>query len=143
MEKKEVIINNGNYDCDIDISEQEWFEILKDKNITKDNYKRMLIRLLEQPDYKASCSDIAEKYDINAQSVNGTITAFCKAVHKKINRFDIKKYDGKDTYWLIAMRGKDMPDQHFERTLRPELVAALKEFISHGFLFMRNLHKNY
>lgn len=126
MDIKKVTLNNGEYICDIDISVDEWKTILQDENLMNDNYKDALIKFHAEPDHKSTCKALGTKYNTSPQSFNGTITNFAKAVQNKLNRFEIIGTDGKPTYWIIPMLGKHI-GEHFEWTIRPELVQALNE----------------
>lgn len=126
MEIKEVTVDNGEYICYIDISVDEWKTILQDENLMTDNYKDTLIKFHAEPYHKSTCKALGTKYKISPQSFNGTITNFAKAVQKKLNRFEIIGTDGKPTYWIIPMLGKHF-GEHFEWTIRPELIQAMNE----------------
>src|ERR1035437_7606148 len=126
MEIKKVTLNNGEYICDIDISVDEWKSILQDENLMNDNYKDVLIKFHSESDHKSTCKALGSKYNTSPQSFNGTITNFARAVQKKLNRFEIIGTDGNPSYWIIPMLGKHI-GEHFEWTIRPELVQALIE----------------
>lgn len=125
MENKQVIVQNGEYQCDIDITVEEWKEILQDQGFEK--YIDSLIKFYSEPHHKSTCKALGEKYNISPQSFNGTITNFAKAVQKKLNRFEITGVDGKPTYWIIPMKGKDIAGGLFEWEIREELVKAISE----------------
>jgi hypothetical protein len=129
MEQKHVTVQNGNYICDIDISVDEWKEILQDEIFMTTNYKDALLKFYKEPDHKSTCKALGEKYSISPQSLNGTITAFAKAVQKKMNRFEVIGTDGKPSYWIIPMQGKSLGEL-FEWTIRPELVEAIKNMLN-------------
>ena len=126
METKKVKIQDGEYLCDIDVSVEEWKEILQDKTLMIDNYKDALIKFYQEPEHKSTCKALGEKYNVSPQSFNSLITNFAKAVQKKINRFEVISVKGKSTYWIIPMIGKEV-GQLFEWTIRPELVGAIEE----------------
>ncbi len=126
MDIKKVTLNNGAYICDIDISIDEWKTILQDENLMNNNYKDALIKFHAEPKHKSTCKALGIKYNTSPQSFNGTITNFAKAVQKKLNRFEIIGADGQPTYWIIPMLGKHI-GEHFEWTIRPELIQAMNE----------------
>jgi len=126
MDIKKVILSNGEYSCDIDISVDEWKAILQDENLMTDNYMDTLIKFHSEPDHKSTCKALGIKYNVQPQSFNAIITSFSKAVQKKLNRFEIIGTEGKPTFWIISMLGKNV-GEHFEWTLRPELVQAMNE----------------
>lgn len=124
MEIKKVTILDGEYQCNVDVSVDEWKEILQDKNFER--YLDALIKFYSEPNHESTCKALGKKHNISPQSFNGTITNFAKAVQKKLNRFEIIGVDEKPTYWIIPMIGKHV-GKFFEWTIRPELVEALEE----------------
>lgn len=139
MELKKVILKDGAYTCDVGISVDEWVEILNDDSLTNDNYAEALVRFYREPDHKATCKHLGEKYGDSPHSFNATIVAFAKAVQKRLARFEITGKDGNQTYWIIPMTGKTVGD-HFEWTLRPELVEAIEKS---GLRYKNPLQKIY
>lgn len=126
MDEKKVVIQDGIYNCDIGISVDEWKILLKDDSFMNDNVKDVLVKFYNEPEHKSTCKALGEKFNISAQSINGTVTAFTKAVQKKLNRFEIIGIDEQPTYWIIAMTGKNV-GSYFEWTMREELVQAMEE----------------
>ncbi|MDR2563198.1 MAG: AAA family ATPase [Prevotellaceae bacterium] len=126
MEIKQVRRQNDEYLCDIDVSVEEWKQILLDKNLMLSTYKNTLIRFYNEPGHSASCKAMGEKYKLSPTHFNSSITHFAKAVQKKLNRFEILATDGTPTYWAIPMTGKYL-GAYFEWTIRPELVQAMEE----------------
>lgn len=123
MEIKRIIIQDGEYQCDIQVSVDEWKGILLDPQFG--NYKEVLLKFYAESNYKSTCKALGEKYNVSPQSFNSSITNFAKAVQKKLNQFKILGIDGKPTYWIIPMKGRYI-GSHFEWTLRPELVNAME-----------------
>lgn len=126
MDKKKVVIQDGIYSCDIGISVDEWKILLMDDTFMNDNIKDALIKFYNEPEHRSTCKALGEKFNISAQSINGTVTSFTKAVQKKLNRFEIIGVDDQPTYWIIAMTGKNV-GSYFEWTMRDELVQAIQE----------------
>ena len=128
MEIKNVINKNGEYQCDIDVTVEEWKRVLQDKAIMNRNYVDVLLKFHSEPDHKSTCKALGGKYEKSPQSFNGTITNFAKAAQKKINRFEVIGTDGQSSFWIIPMIGK-YKGEHFEWTLRPELVKAIEDVL--------------
>lgn len=126
MEIKKVIKQNGEYQCDIDVTVDEWKEVLQDKTLMNSNYIDALLKFYSEPEHKSTCKALGIKYDKSPQSFNGTITNFAKAAQKKLNRFEVIGADGESSFWIIPMTGK-YKGNHFEWTMRPELVKAMEE----------------
>lgn len=139
MEVKEVIKQNGEYICDIDVTVEDWKEVLRDNSLMTENYKDVLFKFYLETEHKSTCKALGEKYGASPQSYNGTITNFAKAVQKKLNRFEVIGADGKPTFWIIPMLGKNV-GKHFEWTIRPELVKAIEDvFINENYLRFKKL----
>lgn len=139
MEVKKVIKQDGEYLCEIDVSVEEWKEILLDKSLMNDNYKDALLKFFSEPEHKSTCKALGEKYSVSPQSFNGTITNFAKAVQKRLNRFEVVGADGNPTFWIIPMIGKNVGN-HFEWTIRPELVKAIEDaFINENYSRFKKL----
>jgi predicted HNH restriction endonuclease len=126
MEIKKVTQLNDDYFCDIDITIEEWKNVLQDSKLMKGNYAVYLKMLYDEPKHSATCKAIGEKYNISPQSFNSTIIHFSRAVQKKLNRFQVIGANGKPVFWIIPMTGKYI-NEYFEWTMRPELVKAIKE----------------
>ena len=116
----------------VDISKDEWLEILKDETVSE-KYKEAVICFYYMPDYKGSCVAVGNRLGKNAYSLVATIMNFGKYVQKRLGRFQVIDEDGKNTYWPIPMKqGKALSNKeegNFEWTLRDELVEATKEYL--------------
>ncbi len=127
MEIKREINENGQYHCDIDISVAEWKEILQNREVTTLNYLDTLLKFYAEPEHKATCKTIGEKYNVHPQRPNSLITNFAIAVQKNLNRFTVIDSNGNPTYWIIPMKGKKLKNGLFEWTIREELAQAIQE----------------
>lgn len=79
-----------------------------------------------EDEHKSTCKALAEKIAVSPQSINGTITAFGKAVQKHLDRFVIKGLNAKDIFWIVPMKGRDVEENLFEWTLRENLIIAME-----------------
>ncbi len=139
MEIKKVIKQNGEYQCDIDVTVEEWKKVLQDKTIMNSNYVDVLLKFHSEPEHKSTCKALGNKYGKSPQSFNGTITNFAKASQKKLNRFEVIGANGDSSFWIIPMKGK-YKDKHFEWTMRPELVEAVEYIlINENYLKFKKL----
>ena len=120
------------YSSPVDISKDEWLEILKDETVSE-KYKEAVICFYYMPDYKGSCVAVGNRLGKNAYSLVATVMNFGKYVQKRLGRFQVVDEDGKNTYWPIPMKqGKALSNKeegNFEWTLRPELAAAIREYL--------------
>lgn len=122
----QLVEHNGHYSCDLDITKEQWLDLLKDDEIV--GYaKETLLKIYYSPEHKNTCKGITD--DGSPQSANSIIMNFGKRVGKKLN-MTIFGTDGKQKYWPFPMKeGVDLPNGLFEWTLRDELVEAIKEWL--------------
>ena len=124
--------NGDVYSCDIDISKEEWLELMQDKSMP-DEYRDALLRFYYMPGHRGTCTAVSNEIGGDAQSLNSYITKIGQFVQKKLNRFQIVRPNGKPCFWIVPMReGKDLPkgsDGTFEWLLRPELVEAIHDYL--------------
>lgn len=120
------------YSSAVDISKDEWLEILKDESVSE-KYKEAVICFYYMPEYKGSCVAVGNRLGKNAYSLVATIMNFGKYVQKRLGRFQVVDEDGNNTYWPIPMmQGKALSNKeegNFEWTLRPELADAIREYL--------------
>lgn len=131
MEEIKIIESpRGTFSCEIGITVEEWESILKNSNITTQNYKEALLDFYGEPGHKATCKELSLKYYDNAkdaQKYNVWITKFGEAVIKHLNRFKIVEDNGREHFWHVAINpGKILSNNLFEWTLRKELVQAIE-----------------
>jgi 5-methylcytosine-specific restriction protein B len=126
MEKIELQNKDGYYDCDLNITEEEWIDLINDSNVTRQNQKYVLVMFLDEAEHKSTCTILGNKYGVTSQKIENIVTSFCMAVQKKLNRYTIY-YNNKAKYWPFAMKGKEVEGGYFEWILRPELASALEK----------------
>ena len=117
---------DGYSSCDVEISKEQWFELLQDSAIVG---KAMdaLLNFFRSSEHKSTCKGVTEEG--SPQSANAMITAFAKRVGKKLN-INVIGSDGKQTFWPIPMKeGRLLSDGHYEWTLRDELVEAIRKWL--------------
>lgn len=121
----------GTFSSELGINVTEWQEILSDRQVTTDNYRRALMAFYNEPGHKSTCSALSLKYFGNAkdaQRYNAWITKFGMAVVKKLGHFHIIDRKGEECFWNVAVNpGKDLGLGRFEWTLRSELVQAIEK----------------
>ena len=121
----------GTFSSELGVSVAEWQEILSDRQVTTDNYRRALMAFYNEPGHKSTCSALSLKYFGNAkdaQRYNAWITKFGMAVVKKLGRFHIIDRKGEECFWNVAVNpGKDLGQGKFEWMLRSELVQAIEK----------------
>ena len=121
----------GTFSSELGVSVAEWQEILSDRQVTTDNYRRALMAFYNEPGHKSTCSALSLKYFGNAkdaQRYNAWITKFGMAVVKRLGRFLVIDTKGEECFWNVAVNpGKDLGQGKFEWTLRSELVQAIEK----------------
>ena len=132
------------YRSDVDISKDEWLEILKNKDVS-DNYKEAVACFYYLPDHKGSCVSAGKPFGKKPASLNASIWQFGRYVQNRLNRFELIGTDGKSTFWPVAMgQGKPLKgadDGSFEWQLRPELAEAVKDWLYWRMLETYKAHR--
>ena len=135
--KYKLTKQNGVYTCDPIISKEQWLTIL-DLADTEQHRKQLDILLMfyRKTEHKSTCKSVGVEYSLKPNSVNALITNFCRFAKKKSGIEFTVEQDGsnEETFWPIAMIGKELPKGLFEWQVRPELAAALKEFLIQNLL---------
>ena len=132
METIQVQQHGDMFSCNINISKEEWLEILQDDK-TLEAYKETLLRFYYMPEHRGSCVAVSKKMGGNANALNLYVSKFGQYVKKRLNRFEIYGTDGNVTRWMVPMgRGRILSiddEGSFEWELRPELVEAIKDYL--------------
>lgn len=124
-----TVNKNGEHSCgDIDISKEEWYDLLQKEEAQ--SYIDVLLCFLREPEHKGTCSLASLKYGKPAAYYNSKITHFSKWVQKQMNRFRVKDTDESDVYWCITMQKGKNTKEGFQWQLRNELVEALQTYLT-------------
>lgn len=123
------------------VTKEEWKQVLSNESFMSNNYKFALSIFFLEPEHKATCKFIADKYNMSPSSLSGLITQFSARVQEKLNKFDTVTEEGTKSFWLITMTGKRVIGGLFEWQMREELVKAMIEldFIDRNQLNINNL----
>lgn len=119
--------------CEPVVTQKEWLEILNDSMVK--GYKKQIENLLlfyRRKGHKATCYDIGKEYSRPYEGVSRLVTNFNTYAKKYLgNRFTI--LDGEEEkLWPISMLGKVVAKDRFEWTVRPELCAAIRQYLLHS-----------
>ena len=118
---------NGIYSCEgLDITVEEWKKVLQDSSISN-KQKLWLVRFYQEPEHKASCKFMGEKFSCSYTDPRENIKALGIATEKILSRFEVQGTDGEKTYWVIPMKQGRYVNGNFEWTMRDELVQAMEE----------------
>lgn len=130
IEKICEIIDNE-YSCDIDITVEEWKELINNPNVFDDKSKEALKKWYIEPGHCATCSDIGKKYNEHSMSANGVINGLAGRVQKELGRFEVKGIGNiaPGTRFIVVMKSKmiDTKSKKWVWTIREELVQAIEE----------------
>lgn len=130
IEKICKIINNE-YCCDIDITIEEWKQLLTNPTVFDDKSNEAIKKWYIEPRYSATCGYIGKKYNEHSMSANGIINGLAGRVQKELGRFVVKGIDGiaPGTKFIVVMKSKLIysKPKTWEWTLREELVKAIEE----------------
>lgn len=124
---QQIVVQSDDYNSESQVTKDEWLKILSDDNFMTNNYKYALSIFYLEPNHKATCKYLAEKYNTSPFSLSGFITGFSRGVQERLNRFEITTEEGEKTYWLITMLGTKVSSKLFEWKLRDKLVEAMQE----------------
>mgnify|MGYP001666659708 CR=1 FL=1 len=116
---------NGSYTPGI--TQDEWFDLLKDPSVTKKDQLTALRCLYEAG--KATCTELSQRFGKTKNFYNSNISGFAKKVAKKTGCILSHWSDGSPAYWSVCCLGEDAAkDQPGSSAweLRPELKEALK-----------------
>lgn len=124
--------------CEPVVTQEEWLEILNDSMVK--GYKKQIDNLLlfyRHKGHKATCYDIEKEYSRLYKGVSLLVKNFNTYAKKYLgNRFTI--LDGEEEkLWPISMLGRVVSKDRFEWTVRPELCAAIRQFL------INNLYNRY
>lgn len=125
---QQIIVKSGDYyNVPPQVTKQDWLEILSDDSFMTNNYKYALSIFYLEPEHKATCKFLADKYHTSPTSISGFITQFSARVQENLNRFTFVDEKGSQKFWLVSMTGQKVTGGLFEWCLREELVAAMRE----------------
>lgn len=128
--KKKLIKVNNKYYVNIDITKEEWIEMLLDNNIFYNEAKEMILAWYYEDYHLASSKSIMNQYkpNIKGTSYNGIVIALGKRILEYLNnRFWIEQEscNNKECFWAIPFEGW-YEGKYFIWKLRDELVEAIE-----------------
>lgn len=133
---KLTVTPDKQYYCEPLISPEEWEGIIAEVEKSRKWQLDTLLMFYRSPGHKATCGAIGKEYSMSFSVVNGRILSFNKFAREYTGkRFQIIEAEGnEETFWPISMIGKNLKDNSFEYTVRPELCAALRKYLIKSML---------
>lgn len=125
-EVRELEEEKPEYSDPIDISKQQWMEILVNPEIFKKEDIDLIIKIFDMGG-QATASELAEKDNKHPSSYNAPVVALSKRIQKYTNCNIPKRRDNKERWWNIPFCGSYNDDGTFNWILRPELKEAISE----------------
>lgn len=134
MRTRYVTEKDGHYYAEVDITVEEWKEMLLNSEIFYPEALEMLKYWYAQSDYMATNKEIMDKYCINKAGTpfNGVVICLGKKILRYLNRVEYF-YDNKKNsraYFIIPFEGwedKVRNKKYFVWKIRDELVQAIEE----------------
>ena len=129
-EIKILTIKDGQYQVDIDISIDEWKEMLLDETIFYSDALRAVLEWYSRPGHQASSKEVMRDTHPNHKGspYNGIIASLGKRIVAHLNRFEIKREDDSgNVYWCIPFEGWQGSNGQLVWKVRDELATAIEE----------------
>lgn len=124
----DVYRNSRTHNYDVDISVDEWKEILC---LPKVQNAKNILPALEKwylaPDYTASCKSLGEKYGRDHRFFSVQNRRLGQIAADYLKRFRLIGDDDKETYWGIAWVEIKKEKGEYTVKLRRELVEAIMQ----------------
>ena len=126
MERRKLSIIDGKYVVDIDISIEEWKDMLQRDAIFYPEALNMVLQWYKQPGHQAVTSLTHPNY--KGTPYNSIVVALGKRIITHLNRFEIEQESGMgNSYWCIPFEGWYGANGQFIWKVRDELVIAIEE----------------
>lgn len=120
------------YNEKINISKEQWKELLLDKSVVRDSDKKLILRIYIKENHRVSATELSKEEGVHPSSYNGPVGYLGKRIIEHLD-IDIPwlKADGEEkNYWHVLFLGRQgLESSHFEWELRPELKSAIDEII--------------
>lgn len=119
------------YTADVDITVEEWKEMLKNKDVFLPDYIEMVKRWYNEPGHMATSKTIMNKYNPEAKNspYNGKVVGLATRIIKYLNRFEVVD-KGKRVNYLVPFIGwykNHNQNSEFVWKVRDELAQAMEE----------------
>lgn len=113
------------YKSGIDISKEQWQEMLNDKSIFTERDTTFLRQLYKENNHASTCYEIALKNGESSDLYSSQMKSLAERVLEHLGRKTEKNKKGEERFCDVLFLEKSLPNGHFEWKLRPELADAL------------------
>lgn len=118
------------YNDPLEVSAEEWVELLTDSEVTTEPDLRVLRLVYESKNHEIRASEIASKLNISHHGlINLQISRFSKRVVAKTGAQPPLREDGKPRWWHVPFLGYEKGGT-FPWIMRPELAIAFETTFS-------------
>ena len=130
QELKQYKTPDGWWTADVDISSEEWIALLRNDAVIRPEARKWLLRFYAEKDHVSSCLLLGKKFSVEPRVINAVMTNCGRTIQKHLNRFSVidDEEDG-NHYLTILTLGKSGGKSGFQLKVRPELCAALHEYL--------------
>ena len=130
QELKQYKTPDGWWTADVDISSEEWITLLRNDAVIRPEARKWLLRFYAEKDHVSSCLLLGKKFSVEPRVINAVMTNCGRTIQKHLNRFSVidDEEDG-NHYLTILTLGKSGGKSGFQLKVRPELCAALHEYL--------------
>ena len=115
------------YVTKVDISKEDWKDLLRDPSVFKKKDIELLKRFYCSDNHATTCYDLSLQDGVNPTSYITPIVALAQRVSDAMNLEPILDDEGKRVWWRIIFWGKYREDARFEWKLQPKLADAMSE----------------
>lgn len=130
QELKQYKTPDGWWTSDIDITSEEWLELLRDDMVIRPEARKWLLRFYAEKDHVSSCLLLGKKFSVEPRVINAVMTNCGRTVQKHLGRFSIIGDGEEDNHYLtILTQGKSGGKTGFQLRVRPELCIALYNYL--------------
>lgn len=138
--RKKLEYENGKYNVDIDITTEEWLEMLNNKEVFDEKSINMILAWYEEEGHQATSKTIMKTYypELKSSPYNGIVKGLSIRILKHLNnRFYVESNESekKESFWSIPFEGWHVDYDEFKPfvwKVRPELVDAIYEYLKNN-----------
>lgn len=117
------------WDDEIDITEEQWRNLLSDEEIVRKDDFELLKQIYYTKDFMATASQLANRMNISHyQQLTAQVVNMSKRIIKKLGIQAPKREDGSIRWWLVPFKGMQNHEGCFW-ILRPELKSAMSNML--------------